>query len=306
MAKPREPYENSLYRDLHLSQRLLTTPILGTNCRLEKVARMTTKRAKEVLRQQLSGGDDVTASAGFAAARKELTDAVAGLCYWYTRSQEYEKAIHDLKVMYTHYLSLKYEYRRHDEFRRHVEFRDRQAMHENTLNRPPSPGPAFSQGKRDVIGALALNLNSYLLLGRNRWRRRFVLLRKELRQLREWKQDGPPKSKAPSTPNCTWLMKVLEFFMENDMSKAMEAIRFAVTNAPDPFQAMSYRHVELVDESRKQVALDDVDRDLGSLAVWVPKAYDTEVLKRAIVSYKFKVLNYISEVGESRNGVQLR
>ncbi|KAK8034386.1 hypothetical protein PG993_009381 [Apiospora rasikravindrae] len=299
MENPRDTYEKEPNAALHFSQRLLTTPIPGTNCRLEEVARITTRRAKEAL-QQLGGGDDVPFSAGFATAWKEFTDAESALGHWHNLSQTYVKAIRDLKVMYTHYLSLKYEYHRYETFQIHQE------MYKAQLGLPPSPGPSSIQTIGDAIGALAGNLDSHLLLDRDLWQRAFFALKEEHDQLRQWEQRGPPKSKAPPTSHLTWLIKILELFLETDTSKAMNALRVAVTNVPDLFDETRIRHVKCVNEGQERLALLEVDRDLDSLAVWAPNEYNTEVLERAIVSYRAKVVDYISTVGRVRNGVQLR
>ncbi|KAK7966734.1 uncharacterized protein PG986_001011 [Apiospora aurea] len=301
MDNPRKSYESKLTAALHLSQRLLTAPIPSTNCRLEEVARITTRRAKEALRQ-LSGGDHVTSSADFATAWKEFTDAESAMDHWHARSQRYAKAIRDLKVMYTHYLSLKYEYRSYEEFRNH------QVKCKNELGRPPSPGPAPTETKIDVIGALAGNLDAYLLLGKKLWQGVFAALQMELHRLHQWERElhGLPKSKAPLTPNFSWLMGILELFVENDIRRAMAAISFAVADRPDPFKAMSFWHVRLVNRSQERLALNEVDGDLGSLAAWVPNEYNTELLERAIVSYRFKVLDYMSKARKVQDGVQLQ
>ncbi|KAK8066351.1 hypothetical protein PG997_013098 [Apiospora hydei] len=301
MEKPRENYESKLTAALDLSQRLLTAPIPSTNCRLEEVARITTRRAKEALRQ-LSGGDHVTSSAGFATAWKEFTDAESAMDHWHARSRKYERAIRDLKVMYTHYLFLRYEYHSYEKFR------DHQMKCKIELGRPPSPGPAPTETKIDVIGALAGNLDAHLLLGKKLWQGVFVALQMELHRLSQWERElhGLPKSKAPPTPNITWLMGILELFVENDTRRAMAAISFAVTDRPDPFKAMSFWHVRLVNRGDERLALNEVDSDLGSLTAWVPNEYNTELLERAIVSYRFKMLDYMSKVRKVRDGVQLQ
>lgn len=274
---PREFYENKANAALQSSQKMLTTPVPGTNCRLEKVGRIVIRTAEEVL-EYLDRGDDAISSAKFTAAWDHFAAAVSALNYLSLQSRESEKAIHDLKAMHTHYLSLKYQYHRH---KAHQE-----------LQRRSTPGPVPSPKGRDFIGELEQDIASHLLLGKKWWARKSVELQQELHRLRQWEQHGHPKSKAPPAPKCTWLMGLLDLFYLKDPRTAAGIIRYALATTPEPFKAMSRRHATLVQESRDQLALDEIDSDLGLLTVWVPKEYDTEVLETAIFSHKNNVLSY--------------
>lgn len=284
-------YEHNVNAALQRSQELLTTPVLGTNCRLETVARIIIRRADKLLRR-LDRGDDATSPATFAEEWTRFADAVAALNYVYRQSQASEKVIHDLKVMHIHYLSRRYQYHEY------------KAYQEIQAECRSTPGPAPPQGQPDMIGILGQNITSHLLLGRSLWATKLLELQQELYWLRQWEQNGPPKSQAPPTPTCTWLMEMLDLFYTKDVSAAVGVIQFALVRVSEPFVAMSHRHAKLVDEKRPQVALNETNRDLGSLAIWVPKEYDTDVLERAIVSYKRKILDYHYHVMRYRARVE--
>ncbi|KAK8046810.1 hypothetical protein PG996_014874 [Apiospora saccharicola] len=297
---PREFYENNVNAAWQRSHELLTTPVPGTNCRLETVARIIIRRAKRVFRY-LDYEDDVTSSAVFAAEWEHFADAINALDYWHLQTRTFEKVIRDLKAMHAHYLSLKYQYHRYKAYQERQE----------ESRRTPSPKP--SQGQRDIIGALEQNIASHLLLGSSFWIRVSLELQEELRWLRQWEKYGSPKSKAPQTPQCTWLMETLDLFYINDVNATVQIIQSTLTRRSEPFDSMCNRHAKLVKESREQTALNEVDRDIELLTTWVCKEYDTEVLERAIVSYKDKILNYQCQVAQARariarsqNGVQLR
>ncbi|KAK7935769.1 hypothetical protein PG985_001264 [Apiospora marii] len=284
---PREFYENNVNAALQRSQEVFATPVLGTNLRLEMVARILIRRGEEIL-QYLERGDDAISSTDFAAKWEHVAGGVSALNYLSLQSRESEKAIHDLRAMHVHYLSLKYEYHSYKKYQR------LQAMRRNT------PGPVPSLEGRDLIGDLGHNLASHLLLDKKWWTRTSLELQQELNRHRRWEQHGPPKSKAPSAPKCTWLNGLLDLFYSKDTSTAVEIIRSALATEFEPFKAMSIRHAGLVNEGLDQLALDEVDRDLGLLMTWVPKEYDTEPLERAIVCYKDKILHYRYEVEVTR------
>lgn len=56
---------------------------------------------------------------------------------------------------------------------------------------------------------------------------------------------GGSASKAPSTPEFTWLMGILELFEEKDVSSTMEAICLAVLKERRVFSNMVSRHSQL-------------------------------------------------------------
>ncbi|KAK6856019.1 hypothetical protein PG995_008170 [Apiospora arundinis] len=290
MDKIRDFDESKVDEDLQTVRGLLTTPPLFTNPRLEEVARIAIRSAEEARQHRDEGGNAVVIpSTAYTAAWDRYKHARSALEFWRDRSSRNESAVRDLKAMGTWYLASKYGYHLH------------KAAHDKRVAfiQTPEVGPSkyLSPEKEDTVASMLWDLDSHLQLERRCWSKLHTSLQEDLKSLKQWETgDSDPKSKAPPTPTLTWMMEILSLFEEKAKGSTMLAVHSAATNESGLYDKMCNRHLNLVRRMRTQVALDEVDKDIASIAVWVPKMCDTTLLERAMRYHKLDIMRCAASI----------